>query len=229
MVMPYLVQRSTGLVDLLVSNTPGNSVFRFASAITLNAAYTGATPIFDVIQGRTFLSRTLALQRRGYVEENTRGMTRATFNPDDFAGATTPGDSVVSYLRVAPVGPAGVVGPYGPILVTPPPGFFTASRNIITLSGTAPNVAALGNNTPPPTSMWIALPRYADQVRIYNDGANPIFVSFGRGLQEIQLPNAVGGTDIVFQQSGINQILIRAQGGTSAFRISASLVNGGHL
>jgi hypothetical protein len=224
-----LVQRSQGLVDILAGNTPGVGSFRFASAVSLNAAYAGATSIFDVIQGRRFLSRTLALQRRGYVEENTRDMTRATFNPDDFASLTVPGDSVVSYMRAAPVSIAGVVGAYGPILVVPPPGFFTASRNIITLSGTAPNVAATPNATPPPTSMWISLPRYADQIRVYNDGANPIAIAFGAGQQEIALPNAVGGSDIVFQQSGVSQIFIRAQGGTSAFRISASLVNGSHL
>jgi len=225
-VAAQLVERSAGLIDLIVRSQPNVSAYQFAAGETLDAAFAGPTAMFDVPSKTQFVSKTLLLQRRGRIDERTPGLTRATFNLNDFASATVPGDSVISFITVA-MQPFGVPGflPPGPILVVPPPGFFSAGRRILNFVGTAPNVAAGTNNLPPTGSMNFILPKFANHIQIFNTGANSIFVSFDEGLPEFEIPSA--GTNFLnFQEAGIQQVFIRASGGTSAFKIAASIVNG---
>jgi len=221
------VQRSPGLTDLVVRSQPNALQYQFAAADTLDNAYTAPVTLFNVPANTQYVSRSLRLQRRGFFDEVTRGLTRATFNINDFAAAGVPGDGVISFVTVTlqPVGfPFFLSGPH-PILVVPPPGFFNTGRRALTLVGTAPNIAGQANNLPPPGVMNVVLPKFADEVIITNMGANDIFVSFDEGLPEYEIPSA--GTNIVhIRQAGVQQFFIRASGGTSAFQISASIVNG---
>lgn len=221
------VQRSTGLTDLVVRSRPNVAQYRFSAADTLDNAFTAPVALFTVPVNTQFISRSLRLQRRGFFDESTTGLTRATFNINDFAAAGVPGDSVISFITVTfqPIGVPAFVGTPAPILVVPPPGFFNTGRRMLTLTGTAPSLAGQANNLPPPGVMNVVLPKFADQIRVENTGANNLFVSFDEGLPEYEIP-AAGTTFAIFQEAGIQQIFLRASGGATTFQIAASIVNG---
>ena len=221
------IQRSTGLIDLVVRSRPGVSQYQFAAADTLDNAFSAPVPLFDVQTNTQYISRSLRLQRRGFFDESRVGLTRATFNLNDFAAPTVPGDGVIAFITVLyqPIGVPAFIGTPAPILVVPPPGFFNTGRRMLTLTGTAPSLAGQANNLPPPGVMNVVLPKFADQVRIENTGANSLFVSFDEGLPEYEIP-AAGTTFTLFQEAGVQQIFLRASGGTTTFQIAASIVNG---
>jgi len=220
-----LVQRSKGLIDLMVRSQPIFVMYRFAAATTLDDAFTAPVTLFDVQANTQFISRSLRLQRLGFYADRVPKLTRATFDLDDFASPTVPGDGAISYITVAGQPNNAPFLSFGPILVVPPPGFFSTGRRVLNLVGTAPNVGAGANNLPPPGVMNVILPRYADEIHIFNTGANPIFVSFGEGLPEYEIPSA-GTNFLYFRQAGVQQLFLRASGGTSAFKVAASIVNG---
>ena len=220
----HLIERHKGVVDLMVRNRPGIASFVFGAALTLDDAYAGTTTMFTILNGSTFRSITLRRNKINRVEETFHGQTRASYDPNDYASATIPGDSDISFVRVAEVDLGGNNLGEGPILVVPPPGFFRSGRSNLVLNGSAPNVVGLDSNLPPPDTMWIDFPRFSDEITIYNDdGANSLFVSFGQGLQEVEIEFSESMT---FTKAGATEILIRGEGGAVDFRIVAALVNG---
>lgn len=219
-----LLERHSGAVELAIRNRAGVRSYVIGAAVSLNAAFAGTTTLLTIGQGQSFRSISLQRSRRNVVEESRRGLTRISYDPVDFASATVPGDPDISFIRVAEIDIAGVTLPEGPILVVPPPGFYGSGRSSLLLNGTAPNVAGLANNLPPLTAMRIDLPRFADEITVFNDdGATSLFVSLGPGSQEMEVPF---GTNITFPEAGSTEILIRGEGGTVAFRIIAAIVNG---
>lgn len=223
MTSAHLIERHPGVVDLSVRNNPVHQSYIFGSAATLDLAFAGSNPMFTVRRGRTFKSPTLQRNRVNFVGEKNWGLTRASYDPKDYASATIPGDSDISFVRIAPVDNAGVTLPEGPILVVPPPGFFTAGRASLTLNGTAPSVAALPTLLPPPGTMLIDLPKFAKNITIHNDGGAPLAVSFGLGRPEFVIPN---GDLKSFHETGASLLSLRGDGGTAAFRATFALVNG---
>ena len=223
MTSAHLIERHKGVVDLSVTTRAGVHSYQFGAAVSLDAAYIGTTLMFTVLQGRTFRSDTLQRNRVNLVGETHRGLTRGSYAPKDYASATIPGDSDISFVRIADVDNAGTVLPEGPILVVTPPGFFTAGRTSLTLNGTAPDVSGLANDLPPVDSMWVDLPKFATDVTIDNDGAAPLAVSFGVGRQEFLIPS---GETKTFPQSGASLVSFRGEGGTATFRATFALVNG---
>jgi hypothetical protein len=219
-----LVERHPGVVDLSIRSNPGVLSYTIGAAATLNAAYAGTTPMFTVPRGGTFTSLSLQRSRINRVEESNRGLTRASYDPGDYASATIPGEGAISFVRSNPTNLAGISLGEGPILVVPPPGFFGAGRRTLALSGTAPNVAALPSGLPPAASMAIDFPKFAEMIRIYNDGLVSIFLALGPGEQEFEIPPAGGMVEI--KEAGVSGIFLRAAGGTSAFRILTTLVQG---
>jgi len=222
-VYAQLVERHQGVVDLAIRNRAGVVSYLVNAAVTLDAAYAGTTNMFSVPHGRDFRSPTLQRNRKNLVAETRRGLTRIAYDPVDYASVTVPGDSQISFVRIAEVNFAGTTLPEGPILVVPPPGFFVAGRATIPLTGTAPNIAALPNGTPPANAMRIDLPKYADEITIFNDGGASLFIAFGLGQPEVEVPTA---TSLTFPEAGVSEVFLRGDGAAVAFRLLAALVNG---
>lgn len=218
-----LIERYPGFVDLAIRNQASVASYIVGGDVTLDGAYGGVTTMITVPKGSTYRSRTLRINKINRVEESNRGLTRIQYDPNDYASAILPGDGVVGFIRVIEVDYSGTPLPAGPILVVPPSGYLKAGKSTFLLQGTAPNVASPGNGLPPQNSMWIEYPRFLEEMRIYNDGGNSIFISPGIGSPEMEITSG----EVVSQHTwGTNEILIRGQGGTSAFRIQGVLVNG---
>jgi hypothetical protein len=228
---PMLVERKPGIVNLAVRTMAGARSYSFGAALTLDAAFGGTTPMFEVPANGVFSSPTLRRTRANAVYESNRGLTRVQYDPVDYASSTIPGDTYTSFVRVQERNQAGTLLAPGPILVVPPGDYFSTARRNLTLNGTAPNVSGVGyNNYPPPGVMRFVLPQFAGQLQVMNTGAtNTLYVSFGQGLQETPIPPTVAAAPVVsvsFWFTGEAEVFIRAQGGTTPFTLIASIVNG---
>jgi hypothetical protein len=218
-----MIERHPSVVDLAVQSNPAHQSYTFGAATTLDLAFAGTTAMFTVRRGRTFRSPTLQRNRINMVGETNRGLTRVSYDPKDYVSATVPGDSDISFVRVAPTDHAGILLPEGPILVVPPPGFFVAGRANLTLNGTAPSVTGLPTLLPPPGTMLVDLPKFATEITIHNDGAAPLAVAFGFGRQEFLIAPSTSKT---FPETGASLVSLRGEGGPAEFRATFALVNG---
>jgi hypothetical protein len=230
---PLLIERKPGVVNLAVRTTAGAKSYSFGAALSLDAAFAGATTMFEVPANGSFSSPTLRKSKVNAVQESNRGLTRVQFAPVDYASATIPGDTYTTFLRVQERNAAGTLLAAGPILVVPPGDFFWTNRRSLVLNGTAPNVSGAGaNNYPPQGVMRFVLPQFADQVQVMNTGgANTLYVSFGQGLQETPIPPTAVGAPVVsvpFWQAGTIEMFVRAEGGTTPFTVIAAVANGLH-
>jgi hypothetical protein len=114
----------------------------------------------------------------------------------------------------------------GPIFVIPPPDFFETGRRTLVLTGSAPDLASRGNNLPPENATRVYLPKFAEELRVYNEnaaGGDDLYFSLGIGLVEMRVP---ADTSRSYAESGANEILIRGSGSAVPFTISAGIVNG---
>lgn len=218
----HLFERPAGVVELYIRSV--FAAYTISGALTLNAAYAGGTTMFTVRRNGHFFSPTLRRSKKNRVLAPHRGLTRVSYDPDDYVSATLPGDGQVGFIRVTDLAPDGSPLAQGPILVVPPPGFFRAGRVNLLLNGTAPNVAGLASSLPPQDAMWVDFPKYVETLVVTNtDSGNDLFVSLGEGTQEIEIGN---GESFTFSCSGTTLMAIRGDGGTATFNISAVLVNG---
>lgn len=224
-VVPRLVHRASGLVDLAIKNRPGVLGYRLSAAKDLDTAYTAPTAFLDVRVGDVFSSPTIQRNRAYRMNSSNRGLTRLWLDIDDYASATIPGDDDVCFLRVSEETAGGFLEP-GPILVIPPPDFFETGRRSLTLVGSAPNLASRGNSLPPATALRVFFPKFADELKVYNEeaaGGNDLYFSFGLGSNEMRVSaNSSRG----FSEAGANEFLIRGDSGAVSFSISAAIVNG---
>ena len=92
-----LIDRYPGVVDLAIKNRPAAASYVVAAALTLDAAYAGATAMVTVPKGTTYRSPRLQRNRKNLVEETFRGLTRVSYDPTDFAAAAIPGDNAISF------------------------------------------------------------------------------------------------------------------------------------
>lgn len=221
---PRLTYRFAHSVELIVQNNPDVSAYRFSAANSLNTAFAGATPMFTLERGSSYRSISIRRKRLGTSIYTLRGITTAMYDPEDFwvPAGTLPHDFEASYLRLSERNSAGVFRPDGPILIIPPPAFFTTTRPNLTVSGTAPNVAATTTGIPPTGAMSFVLPRYADTVTIGNRGGASLFVSFHEGLPEFEV--LTGETNLV-PDSGVSTVFIRGDGADVDFTIYFSVLN----
>jgi hypothetical protein len=218
-----LLERHPGVIDLSIRNRPGVQSYQLGAAVSLDVAFAGTTPLVTVGQGRTFRSLTLQRNKVNLVGESLRGLTRIAYDPVDFASPAVPGDAALCFLRVAEIDLAGVTLPEGPILVVPAPGFFGSGRSSLFLNGTAPNLVGEPNNMPTADGLIIDLPRFVDEITIFNDdGANSLFIALSLSTQELEVPF---GTSLTVPEAGATEILLRGAGATP-FRLLCTLVNG---
>jgi len=177
-------------VELVFPNDPQVSAYQVGAANTLDTAFVGTTAMFNVPNPGTYRSRYIRKKQWGLTQYHNRGISRALYDPEDFwalAPATMPHDKDIAFLRSSAVNLAGTVLSEGPVFVLPPPGVLTSSGSVLTLQGTAPNVAATATGIPPAGAMHVCLPVSFDQAFIVNKGASSIWISFDEGLPEIEI------------------------------------------
>jgi len=198
-------------------------LYRFKASNTLDAAFAGATAMFDARRGADFKSITIRRRRIGFVQQSRRGLTHIHYDPQDYQGGAVPPDAHISFVRVAEVDNAGVARPDGPILIVPTPTLMSMPRPPITLSGTAPAVAALPTLLPPPGSMHFVFPRYTNNVKVTNTSGVSILLSFDAGQPEVEL---LTGETHTFYDITTSEVFIRGDGAPATFTMVAALVNG---
>jgi len=224
-VVPRLVRRALGIMDLAIRNRPGVIGYRLSAANDLDTAFSAPTNFLTVRSSDVFSSPTVQRNRAYRNDGSNLGLTRLWLDINDYANATIPGDTDILYLRVAEQTAAGFL-PNGPILVIPPPDFFKTGRRSLVLVGTAPNLASRGNNLPPENGLRVYLPKFAEELRIYNEnasGGDDLYLSLGIGLVEMRVP---AETSRGYAESGANEILLRGSGGAVPFTMTAGIVNG---
>lgn len=220
-----IIERHTRCVDIVIRQCPGVASYVLGTAMSLDAAQTGTAAMISVRSGGDYRSRSLRRNKINRTEDSGRGFTRISYDPTDFASATVPGDEQISFLRLTEVDHTGVSLPEGPILVLPTTSAWYANSPTIVLNGTAPNVAGLSNNLPPPTAMWVNFPRTVRNLSIHNDGAVPLAIALGpAGTQEFEIP--VGTDEVPWFELALDVVSLRGVGGTAAFRLVASSSNG---
>lgn len=244
--IPSIQYRSQGQINLTLPKAPGIDFYEVRGAARLNDAYGavagvpgfGANPMFRIPCGGDFRSKAIQMKRLPAVEESQRGLSRAVYDPDDFAtpivaGATyLPSDEVTAYLRVAAFDRAtNAFLPEGPILIVPPYDFFSTKEPIFTLTGVAPNlgIGAFPPNLPdtlPPSVMNFLLPSYSMTLSIVNldpvAGGKPIFVGFHPGMPPtVVMP----GDEIGLTGAGSPEFFIASPNGNPWFTIRVAVAN----
>jgi hypothetical protein len=225
-VAPNLTHRSSRQVELVLPHRRDLLAFEIGAAHNLDTAFAGSTAMFRVISGGSFRSRSIRRRRLGLTQESTRGLSRVVYDPEDFwtAGGTLPHDADISFLRAAEVAPDGTAKPEGPILVVPPPGFFSSPRPALSVQGTAPSVTLTTTRLPPDDAMHIVLPKFADNLHLRNLSAtDPLLFSFSKGQPLISL--GVSAIDTLYD-AAFKEIFLCGDGATVDFDARFAIVNG---
>lgn len=225
MLSPRMTERHPRQVELVMPFNRQVKAYRVGAANTLDTAFAGTTAMFDVTSGGTFRSPGIVGRRLGFTQYSNRNLTRAFYDPEDYwaGGGTLPHDADISFLRVREIALNGTAQPEGPILVVPPPGFFSNPRPTLSIVGTAPNIASLSTRLPPPGAMHIVLPRFADNLRVrVTDGADELLISFGAGQPTQTVPASNVET---FYDGAVSELFLHSDGGTSTFEIRFAIVN----
>jgi hypothetical protein len=181
--------------------------------------------LFTVPASGSYRSASIQRKRLGINEYSSRGLTYCYYDLEDFwiPAGTLPHDSDVSFIRVAEISLDGVtVKPEGPILIVPPPAFYTNTRPGLTVQGTAPSVAGLSTGLPPDGSLHFILPKFSDSVNIRNLGGASIFISFHTGLPEYEVP---AGQTQQFFDAAMSDVYVRGSGAAIAFSAYFAIVN----
>lgn len=222
--VPRLTYRFSHLVELVTPQTADVVAYRFGAANTLDVAFAGTTAMFTLASGSAYRSKSLRKAGRGLSVYTTRKLTQVSYDPEDYwaPGGTLPHDANASYLRVEEQDAAGTFRPAGPILIIPPPNFFTTTRPNLIVAGTAPNVAASSIGVPPEGAMHFVLPRFADSVSIANTGLQNLLVSFNPGLPEFTILN---GQTFTLPDAAVSDVFVRGNGATVTFTMSFAIVN----
>jgi len=223
---PRLTERHAHLIEMVMFDSANVAGYRLSAANSLDAAFAGATAMFVVPHNGTFRSPSVVARRLGTTQYDNRGLTRVFYDPEDYwAPATTlPHDVDGSYVRLEEQKPDGSFRPPGPILVVPPPSFFTNTRPNLIVAGTAPNVAASATLVPPPGAMHFVLPRFCDSVTVINTGGHDLYIGFNPGMPEFAVPSGTKSGQLL-PDAAVSDVFVRGSGGTTTFSIFFALVN----
>jgi len=210
---PSLLTRAVNQVDLMLRRNVNVLRHRVRGHNTLDGAFSGSVEMFTVEQGRHYLSDTLRRGRRGVVEDEKRGTTRITFDPDDFGplSPSLPSDGEILFLRVEDYSTAlGGYLPPGQILLIPPAEHFGVQDSTITIAGSAPGgLSALSGANPPPGVMTFGLPLYSTSANIKNlDTTNNLLVSFNEGMPMVAV---APGDSILISDGSVVEVFVASQ------------------
>jgi hypothetical protein len=242
--IPSIQYRSSNQVNLTLPVANNVDRYEIRGASRVNDAYGavsgvpgfGAVPMFQVRNGETFRSPSIRSRKLPAVEETNRRLTRAVYDPDDFATPVNPAasylppDENVSFIRVAAFDPtAGAFLPEGPIVVVPTPDFFSTKEPVLTFTAVAPNlnIGAFPPNLPdvlPPSVMNLLFPAYSVTVNIRNlDTLLPLFVSFHPGQPPVVVPP---NEHLSLTGSGVPEFFFACPNGNPWFTVAVAVVNG---
>jgi hypothetical protein len=247
--IPNILDRSENYATLQFKNDEDILAYRIRCADTLDNAYgtengvvgSGTEAIFDVLRGQTLRTKAIRDRGLGISGDNTRGQTRATFDPGEFFGqaAQVPPDSNIWYMRVqvstVATAAAGGSVPGGfpltanntnqsKILVMRNPTFRTVPRPALSVGGTAPaSAAAVLGGPPPPESLVLSFPAFADGMVISNlDAVTPLFFATGQGQGLFQ----VAPSQSISLTTGMKEDLYIVSTGNPEFSLVTSTVTG---
>lgn len=209
--IPRLTTRYHNRIELTYRNPAGVTQYRVSGHKTLNGAQAGSADMFTFNAGTQFRSPHIVGKGWGLYDECQRGLSRAFFSLDDYTAGNPnlPSSGDTAYLRFEDEF-AGAWQAKTPILVVPPAPFFGTNSPSLTLSGTAPAISAVAGEAPPPTSMFIALPRTASSIEVHSleaVGGGQLMVSFGEGISmapilPVQSITSYGPTNFIALASG---------------------------
>lgn len=228
---PNLTLRQRRQVELVMPHRTDVSSYDVWAADTLNVSFSsGGTSMFQVRSGMTYRSPGIRARGLGRTQYTNRGLTRATYDPQDYwtAGTSLPYDGQQAYLRVSEISLDGTARGFGPILVVPSGGWLRNPRPAMSLSGTAPNVTLPADGTPPPDAMHIILPYFGDNLRIQNlSTTDPLYIGFRPGAPLIQLGfNATGFNSETLYDAAFKELFLCGDGAAVDFDIRIAIVNG---
>lgn len=251
--IPNILDRAKQLARIQFINNEDILAYRVRVANTLDNAYgpnngvggVGTTALFDVLRGRSFISKTIRQRGTGISGDITRGQTRATFDPNEYFGLTpeVPPDNNLWFLRVqvstvasaalAGSVPAGFPGGVFPgtadetnqskILIMRDPDFQSVPRPALSLYGTAPDIGAVPGLPAPPGAMVFGVPAFADAIVITNHGAAPLFFAVAEDQPLIQID---AGTSISHASGMKDDLVLCADGANPNFSLLISTVTG---
>jgi len=185
---PNLLERQPNYIHLQYRNDPTITAYKVRVASSLDDAYgtangvvgAGTEVLFVVERGDFFGSQTIlrkGLQQTGS-SGNARGQTRALYDPEDFFNppvtVTVPPDDQIAYIRtqIRKVSTAFPVGAdntnQSVIKIIPPPFFMTTFWPVMSLYGTAPQVALAAGSLPTEQTMRIMVPSFVRTVTLTN-------------------------------------------------------------
>lgn len=252
--IPNILDRAKGFARIQFINDEDILGYRVRVANTLDNAYgnfngvggVGTTALFDVLRGRTFISKTIRQRGTGVMGDTTRGQTRATFDPNEYFGLSpeVPPDNNLWFLRVqvstvasaAAAGsvPAGFPGGVFPgtasasdqskILIMRDPDFQSVPRPALSLYGTAPDNGAVAGLPAPPEALVFGVPAFADAIVITNhDAAAPLFFAVAEDQPLIQVDPE---TSISHASGMKDDLVLCANGANPNFSLLISTVTG---
>lgn len=231
--VPFLHARPSDYVTLMMFDRPGVAGWVLSADNSIGAAYSAPTEVLRVnrtagYRSRFLRDRGLAL---GHSQRFGQNNTPIHVRWDDVwsPGGTLPHNSQPAYVRTREVYEDGTEGAWGPILVVPPPRFFSTSRPYLAFKGPAPNVTLPDDDLPPQDALHIILPRYCSWVTLYTSASIPdvgMKVSFRRDMPML---SASGGSEFRYQDGSVNELLILGDQDGVEFEFRAEAVNGASL
>jgi len=252
--IPNILDRAKQFANIQFINNNDILGYRIRVSNTLDNAYgtangvvgAGTTALFEVLRGRTFISKEIRGKGTAISGDITRGQTRATFDPNEYFGlsATVPPDNNLWFIRVqvstvATAAAAGSVQAGYPggvfpgtasaadqsqIMIMRDPNFQIVPRPAMTLYGTAPDIGALPGLPAPPEAMVFSVPSFADGMTIINhDLVAPLFFAPSRTQPLMQLDPS---SRISVTTGMGDTIVICASGANPTFSLFTSTVTG---
>lgn len=252
--IPNVLERAKAYAMLQFINNKDILGYRIRVANTLDNAYgnfngvggVGTTALFDVLRGRSFISKEIRQKGTGISGDITRGQTRAIFDPNEYFGLSpeVPPDSNLWFIRVqvstvataAAAGsvPAGFPGGVFPgtasatdqskIMIMRDPEFRVVPRPAVSLYGTAPDNGGVPGLPPPPEAMVFAVPAFADAIVITNhDAATPLLFAVAEDQPLMQIDPQ---TSISHASGMKDDLVFCANGGNPNFSLLISTVTG---
>lgn len=229
--VPDFVMRSPRLIDLFIRDNLNVEKWELAGQRTLDGSWAGPTTMFEVHAKADFISRGIRLRRLGVSGESNRGRSRIIFDPMDYydggggAPPTLPQDHEYLYLRVREWRKgAAAWGPYGPVLILPPTGFFSSTNPTLLVSGTAPVSAGpiVPGQALDANAMHFVLPRVSDSQNMTNlDNAVNLLYSLGHD----EPSNVLLAETNEYLQGTVKDMLIEGDGANVLFSFNFGIQN----
>lgn len=198
-----LLHRRPNTLDIVTPFVYGTMEYRIAWASNFDASFT----------------QIIAASAIGYLDPAVPQATleivngnqvRIVFDPTNAAFSIT-SPNAPFWLQLSRFDGTSVTYTSPPTLVLP----FEANKGvgIVTIHGTAPLGAAVAN------SLQIDLPGQMSDIRVNNEGSNPLFIAPATGGYEVEFATGQTGSFLAFTGTHPS-LLVRGGGGTTAFSAS---------